>query len=83
MGADQRLCRKNELFELAGDIVRAAPKEKKMKRTISLWLGLLAFALLPALAQEPSTATNGKIHNEMLNVMRRLGRRPRERAVRR
>ena len=25
-----------------------------MKRTISLWLGLLAFALLPAFAQTPA-----------------------------
>ena len=34
-------------------MVRAAPKEKNMKRNISLWLGLLAFALLPAIAQTP------------------------------
>ena len=36
-------------------LVRAAPKEKKMKRTIPLWLGLLAFALLPVLAQNAET----------------------------
>jgi tetratricopeptide (TPR) repeat protein len=34
-----------------------------MKRTISLWLGLLAFALLPALAQTPT----GKIHGRVIN----------------
>ncbi len=35
-----------------------------MKRTISLWLGLLAFAFLPALAQTPTAATppTGAIH---------------------
>jgi tetratricopeptide (TPR) repeat protein len=37
----------------------------KMKRTISLWLGLLAFALLPALAQTP--APTGKIHGHVTN----------------
>ena len=36
-----------------------------MKRTISLWLGLLAFALLPALAQTP--APTGKIHGHVTN----------------
>ena len=34
-----------------------------MKRTISLWLGLMAFALLPALAQAPT----GKIHGHVTN----------------
>jgi len=34
-----------------------------MRRTISLWLGLLAFALLPALAQAPT----GKIHGHVTN----------------
>ncbi|MGA3371958.1 MAG: carboxypeptidase-like regulatory domain-containing protein [Terracidiphilus sp.] len=34
-----------------------------MKRTIPLWLGLLAFALLPALAQKPT----GKIHGHVTN----------------
>jgi tetratricopeptide (TPR) repeat protein len=54
-------------FEPAGSHVRAAPKEKKMKRTISLWLGLLAFALLPVLAQAPATPTGhtGKIHGHI------------------
>ncbi len=37
-----------------------------MKRTISLWLGLLAFALLPALAQTP-TGPTGKIHGHVTN----------------
>ncbi|MFZ0747004.1 MAG: carboxypeptidase regulatory-like domain-containing protein [Terracidiphilus sp.] len=44
-----------------------------MKRTISLWLGVLAFALLPALAQQPTTPTTptaeatGKIHGRVTN----------------
>jgi len=39
-----------------------------MKRTISLWLGLLAFALLPALAQTPApTKPTGKIHGHVTN----------------
>jgi tetratricopeptide (TPR) repeat protein len=53
-------------FEHAGSLVRAAPKEKNMKRTIPLWLGLLAFSLLPALAQSP-TAPTGKIHGHVTN----------------
>jgi tetratricopeptide (TPR) repeat protein len=69
VGAD-RCGRKIRLFEPAGSFVRAAPKEKNMKRTISLWLGLpataglLAFAFLPALAQTPTdaSAATGKIH---------------------
>jgi tetratricopeptide (TPR) repeat protein len=36
-----------------------------MKRTISLWMGLLAFALLPALAQ--TTPNLGKIHGHVTN----------------
>lgn len=49
-------------------MARAAPKEKQMKRTISLWLGLLAFALLPALAQTPESAKpTGKIHGHVTN----------------
>jgi tetratricopeptide (TPR) repeat protein len=59
----------NDFFELAGKLVRAAPKEKKMKRTISLWLGLLAFALLPVLAQTPVVpkGPTGKIHGHVTN----------------
>jgi len=43
-----------------------------MKRTISLWLGLLAFALVPALAQQPAAPTApagpmGKIHGHVTN----------------
>jgi tetratricopeptide (TPR) repeat protein len=53
-----------DLFEPAGSLVPAAPKEKNMKRTISIWLGLLAFALLPALAQ---TAPTAKIHGHVTN----------------
>jgi tetratricopeptide (TPR) repeat protein len=45
--------------------VTAAPKEKKMKRNLSLWLGLLAFALSPMLAQ--TSATTGKIHGHVIN----------------
>jgi tetratricopeptide (TPR) repeat protein len=37
-----------------------------MKRTIPLWLGLLAFALLPALAETPKSATV-KIHGHVTN----------------
>jgi tetratricopeptide (TPR) repeat protein len=44
-----------------------------MKRTISLWLGLLAFALLPAFAQTPAANTaakgpTGKIHGHVTNA---------------
>src|SRR5579863_1813458 len=43
-----------------------------MKRTISLWLGLLAFALPPVLAQSPATPTapkgpTGKVHGHVTN----------------
>lgn len=39
-----------------------------MKRNISLWLGLLAFAFLPALAQTPEPAgPTGKIHGHVTN----------------
>jgi tetratricopeptide (TPR) repeat protein len=54
-----------DFFERADSLVCAAPKEKNMKRTISLWLGLLAFALIPALAQQP--APTGKIHGHVTN----------------
>ncbi len=60
-----------DIFEHADCLVRAAPKEKKMKRTISLWLGLpaaaslLAFALLPALAQ--TSGHTGTIHGHVTN----------------
>jgi len=50
-------------FEIASGLVRAAPKEKNMKRTISLCLGFLALALLPALAQ--TTEPTGKIHGHV------------------
>jgi len=36
-----------------------------MKRTISLWMGLLAFALVPVFAQAP--AATGKIHGHVTN----------------
>ena len=38
-----------------------------MKRNFSLWLGLLAFALLPALAQNPPTEATGKLHGQVIN----------------
>jgi tetratricopeptide (TPR) repeat protein len=38
-----------------------------MKRTISLWLGLLAFALLPVLSHSQSTQLPGKIHGKVTN----------------
>jgi len=47
-------------------MVRDAPKEKKMKRNISLLVGLLALALLPAMAQTPAGPT-GKIHGRVIN----------------
>src|SRR5271165_3763221 len=45
---------------------------EKMKRSFSLWLGMLAFALLPALAQTPTEpaapkAPTGKIHGHVTN----------------
>ena len=47
----------------AGTVARAPPQDKQMKRTIPLWLGLLAFALLPALAQKATPM--GKIHGHV------------------
>ena len=38
-----------------------------MKRTISLWLGLVAFAMVPVLAQTPAAAPTGKIHGHVTN----------------
>jgi tetratricopeptide (TPR) repeat protein len=38
-----------------------------MKRTISLWLGLLAFAVAPVLAQTPAPTPTGKIHGHVTN----------------
>jgi tetratricopeptide (TPR) repeat protein len=51
-------------------LLAQAPKEKNMKRTISLWLGMLALAAMPALAQTPAPATaqpTGKIHGKIMN----------------
>jgi tetratricopeptide (TPR) repeat protein len=57
-----------EIFEHARNIVRGAPKEKKMKRNLSLWLGLLSFALVPVLAQTPAPkGPTGKIHGRVTN----------------
>ena len=38
-----------------------------MKRNFSLWLGLLAFAMAPVLAQTPAAAPTGKIHGRVTN----------------
>ena len=38
-----------------------------MKRTNSLWLGLLAFAAVPVLAQAPPATPTGKIHGHVIN----------------
>jgi|CZKL01.1.fsa_nt_gi tetratricopeptide (TPR) repeat protein len=39
-----------------------------MKRTISLWLGLLALAVVPGLSQAPAAApATGKIHGHVIN----------------
>jgi tetratricopeptide (TPR) repeat protein len=61
-------------FEPAGSLDPAAPKEKNMRRTISLWLGLpaaaalLAFAVLPVLAQTPPPlGPTGKIHGRVIS----------------
>ena len=62
--------REIRFFEHAGKMVRDAPKEKNMKRNISLWLGLLALALLPAFAQTPTPAPagpTGKVHGHVTN----------------
>src|SRR6516165_3604934 len=51
-------------------LLAQAPKEKNMKRTISLWIGLLALAVLPAIAQTPAPANvapTGKIHGRVTN----------------
>jgi tetratricopeptide (TPR) repeat protein len=65
---------KRNFFELVGCLAPAAPKEKNMKRTISIWLGLVTVALLPALAQTPAPAAQtapsgptGKIHGQVTN----------------
>jgi tetratricopeptide (TPR) repeat protein len=62
------------IFGVCGGFVPAALKEKNMKRNLSLWMGLpaaaalLAFALLPALAQTPApTGPTGKIHGHVTN----------------
>src|SRR4029078_12117889 len=47
-----------------------APKEKNMKRTISLWIGVLSFAWMPAIPQTPAPANGqpqGKIHGKITN----------------
>ncbi|HEX4759029.1 MAG TPA: hypothetical protein VH308_13650 [Terracidiphilus sp.] len=38
-----------------------------MKRNLSLWAGLLAFALLPVFAQAPAAGPTGKVHGHVTN----------------
>lgn len=38
-----------------------------MKRILPLWLGVLAFALVPAFAQQPAPGAMGKIHGHVTN----------------
>lgn len=38
-----------------------------MKRNLSLWLGVLAFALLPAISQTPAAGPMGKVHGHVTN----------------
>jgi tetratricopeptide (TPR) repeat protein len=66
VGGSPGMCQQKLFFEHAGSLLPAAPKEKNMKRTISLSLGLLAFAVLPVLAQTPAGPT-GKIHGHVTN----------------
>ncbi len=40
-----------------------------MKRNFSLWLGLLAFALVPVLAQTPAPKPTGKIHGHVTTTV--------------
>jgi len=55
-------------IEPASRVARWSSKEKKMKRNLSLWLGVLAFALTPALAQTTAPpAAMGKIHGQVTN----------------
>jgi tetratricopeptide (TPR) repeat protein len=69
------LRRLTEFFEPGDCLVRVAPKEKNMKRTLSLGLGLLAFACLPAFSQLATTpdaapapaAPLAKIHGHVTN----------------
>jgi tetratricopeptide (TPR) repeat protein len=51
-----------------GSLLLVAFKEKNMKRTIAICLGVLGLALLPAFAQTPAPATNtGKVHGHVTN----------------
>jgi tetratricopeptide (TPR) repeat protein len=64
-------CGKIDYLSPRADQVPAALKEKKMKRILSLSLGLLAVALVPALAQTPAPTTpaptTAKIHGHITN----------------
>src|SRR5215831_12157727 len=68
------MCETDTIFRLStrAHLLARAPKEKNMKRTISLWIGLLALAAMPVLAQnqEPAPANvqpEGKIHGHVTN----------------
>jgi tetratricopeptide (TPR) repeat protein len=55
-------------FSSLREHVPAALKERNMKRTLSIWLGLLAFSLAPALAQAPAPAgPTGHIQGQVIN----------------
>jgi tetratricopeptide (TPR) repeat protein len=64
-----------KFFEHAGSNLDRRSQGEKMKRTLSIWLGLaamagmLAFALAPAQAQQPAAAAaaTGKIHGRVIN----------------
>src|SRR6185437_14832921 len=53
-------------FRARGRLACDAPKEKNMKRLLPLWLGLVAFAAVPVMAQAPAAPT-GKIHGHVIN----------------
>jgi len=57
----------HQFFRARGLHIPAASRRTQMKRTISLWLGLLAFAMAPVLAQTPVAAPTGKIHGHVTN----------------
>ena len=65
-GTAGRFEQQDQDYRARGHYVRGS-KEKKMKRTISLWLGLLAFAAVPVLAQAPPPVPTGKIHGHVIN----------------
>src|SRR5580692_8475102 len=56
----------NDSIEHAGCFAPAAPTEKKMKRNLSRWRGLVGLALMPAVAQTlGATGIKGKIQGHV------------------